>query len=76
MFPLLTNCLGEIEKKEITKTLVDTGATLYVLNHPQGDCLFPLSKASVQMVGVSNQPMPVLISEPGPCQLPNRTRFS
>lgn len=65
---VLTNSLGEIEitvKGEIIKALV-TGATLSVLNPTQLSCSLPQSKASVQMVGTSNQLSSVFKSEPVP----------
>lgn len=48
---------------------MDTGATLSVLNPTHLSFPLPQSKASVQMVGVSNQPMTVFKSEPIPFQL-------
>lgn len=52
-------------------TLVDTGATLSVLTLSNWSCLLFQSKASVQMVGISNQPMSIFKSEPVPFQLGN-----
>ncbi|KAK1345711.1 hypothetical protein QTO34_008175 [Cnephaeus nilssonii] len=58
-----------IIKGEVTKALVDSGATLPVLNPTHLSFPLPRSKASVQMVGVSNQAMTVFKSEPVPFQL-------
>ena len=55
---ILTNSLArfEINKKgKIPEALVDTGATLSVLNHSQQSCLF-----SQNMVEVSDQPVTIL----------------
>ena len=65
VFPhLFINTLGEIKitiREAITKAFVDTGATLSVLNPNQVNCHLPQSTPSVQMVGISDQPVPVFI---------------
>ena len=60
-FPLLLfNTLGEVEmiiKGETIKALIDTGATFSVLNPTKIKGALLQSDTSVQMVGVSNEPV-------------------
>lgn len=74
---LLTNSLGEIDLtigNEISKVLIDTGATLSVLNPLHSfSILFLQCIETIQVVEVSSQPMTASTSllvpfQPGPIQ--------
>lgn len=73
---LLTNTLGEIEimiEREVITALIDTRATLSVLNSILLHGPSPWCKNIVQMVGVSNLPMSVFKLELITFQLGNIT---
>lgn len=69
---LLTNSLGKIDLtigNEVTKNLVNTGATLSVLNPINLSVPLPWNTETVKMVAVSNKPVTVFKSLPVPFQL-------
>ena len=56
-------------REEVTKTLIDTGATYSVLNPTSLSCSLPQSTQTIHMAGVSNHPVTVFKSLLIPFQL-------